>query len=70
LHLTVDAKNPERLHQQVEKQKENDILDETVLHHDNIVRRAKVGKKTLWRSFSVSNLEIICIFTTELRFLK
>ena len=32
LHLTVDAENPERLHQQVEKQQEDDILDEAVLH--------------------------------------
>ena len=32
LHLAVDAKNPERLHQQVEKQQEDDILDEAVLH--------------------------------------
>ena len=32
LHLAVDAHYPERLHQQVEKQQENDILDETVLH--------------------------------------
>ena len=32
LHLTVDAENPERLHQQVEKQQENDIFDEAVLH--------------------------------------
>ena len=32
LHLTVDAENPERLHQKVEKQQEDDILDEAVLH--------------------------------------
>ena len=32
LHLPVDAKNPEWLHQQVEKQEENDILDEAILH--------------------------------------
>ena len=32
LHLTVDAENPERLHQQVEKQQEKDIFDEAVLH--------------------------------------
>ena len=39
LHLTVDAENPERLHQQVEKQQENDIFYEAVLHCD-IVRFA------------------------------
>ena len=32
LHLAVDAENPERLHQQVEKQQEDDIFDEAVLH--------------------------------------
>ena len=32
LHFTVDAENPERLHQQVEKQQEDDIFDEAVLH--------------------------------------
>ena len=32
LHLTVDAENPERLHQQVEKQQENNIFYEAVLH--------------------------------------
>ena len=32
LHFTVDAENPERLHQKVEKQQENDIFDEAVLH--------------------------------------
>ena len=47
LHLTVNAENPERLHQQVEKQQENDIFDEAVLHEGIVVRRAKVGKKTL-----------------------
>ena len=33
LHFTVDAENPERLHQQVEKQQEDDIFDEAVLHY-------------------------------------
>ena len=31
-HLAVDAQNPEWLHQQVQEQQENDILDEAVLH--------------------------------------
>ena len=33
LHLAVDAENPEWLHQQVEKQQEDDIFDEAVLHY-------------------------------------
>ena len=33
LHFAVDAQNPERLHQQVEKQQEDDIFDEAVLHY-------------------------------------
>ena len=32
LHLAVDAENPKRLHQQIEKQQEDDIFNETVLH--------------------------------------
>ena len=32
LHLTIDAENPEWLHQQVEEQQEDDIFDEAVLH--------------------------------------
>ena len=32
LHFAVDAENPKRLHQQVEKQQEDDIFDEAVLH--------------------------------------
>ena len=46
LHLSVDAEYPERLHQQVEKQQENDIFDEAVLHRKStVVCGAKVGKK-------------------------
>ena len=45
LHLAVDAENPERLHQQVEKQQEDDIFDEAILHGHFCIRGAKVGKK-------------------------
>lgn len=36
LHLAVDAEDPERFHQQVEKQQEDDIFDEAVLHLLNL----------------------------------
>ena len=62
LHLAVDAENPEGLHQQVEKQQEDDIFDEAVLHGLDIPR-GKSRKKTLSKRFSVSILEIMCIFT-------
>lgn len=45
LHFAVDTENPERLHQQVEKQQEDDIFDEAVLHGRDCVCGAKVGKK-------------------------
>ena len=51
LHLAVDAENPERLHQQVEKQQEDDIFDEAVLHGHFCIRGAKVGKKLFWNDF-------------------
>ena len=52
LHLAVDAENPERFHQQVEKQQENDIFDEAVLHNSGGIPSAKVGKKRFSEEFS------------------
>ena len=54
LHLAVDAENPERLHQQVEKQQEDDIFDEAVLHGHGCIRGAKVGKKRFTMVFRIA----------------
>ena len=61
LHLAVDAQNPERLHQQVEKQQEDDIFDEAVLHCLVCVCGAKVGKKLFWNDFQCSFWKY-CVF--------
>ena len=65
LYLTVDAENPEGLHQQVEKQQENDIFDEAVLHGCVVVSEGKSRKKNTLKRFSASILEIMRIFTPK-----
>ena len=52
MHLAVDAENPERLHQQVEKQQEDDIFDEAVLHCKRLSFRGKSRKKKILKRFS------------------
>ena len=70
LHFSVDAENPEGLHQQVEKQQEDDIFDEAVLHSKRLGFRGKIMKKKILNCFSSLVKEIMCIFTPELSFLK
>ena len=60
LHLAVDAENPEWLHQQVEKQQEDDIFDETVLHgyssSDKSFLKSSMSGKALRRFSGKSSL--------------
>ena len=70
LHLAVDAENPKRLHQQVEKQQEDDIFDEAVLHSKRLGFRGKIMKKKILNCFSSLVKEIMCIFTPELSFFE
>ena len=65
LHFAVNAQNPERLHQKVQEEKKDNILDEAILHCSVEDSVGKGRKKTILRGFYYRYKQNSCIFTTK-----